>query len=446
MIAMLLRQLFGGKAVVLVWLALLTGCAGGNIYPKLYQSLSNGDCATAGAMVETSQKQYGANAQLLYLLDSAMVALQCREYNLMQERLHAAEDLAEKLWTESISRQAASIVSSDYVLKYEGEDYERVMMHIVSALGYLQSGQLDEALVEVRRLNTLLNTYVDQYKAEQLYKADAFGRYLSGLLREADGDVDGAYIDYAKAVEAYQGQADIYPFGMPHYLLKDFFTAAEKADRMADALGLVPDGPEKPKGLKSADHPSAEKSGRVVLIVFAGEGPQKVQGTVVVPTPRGPISVAFPQVEVMDNDCVYGKLLLAKGAEQVGAEVQRVSNINRIALKSLEQKKGRIIAKTIARTVSKQVVIEGLASTQSRRDRGAVTAILNIVNTLALEKADIRCWRTLPGNIYLARVDVTPGIYDGQLRWCNDQMIMLGPVAVDAGQTRFLFADARYGQ
>ena len=438
------RKIPCAKAIFLVWAVMLSGCAGGNIYPKLHQSLSRGDCAGAGALIETNQKLYGVNAQLLYLLDGAMVALQCREYDRMQERLHAAEDLAEKLWTESISRHAAAMVTSDYVLKYSGEDYERVMIHIVSAIGYLQLGQLDEALVEVRRLNTLLNTYVDQYQEEQLYKADAFGRYLSGLLREADGDVDGAYIDYAKAVEAYQGQADIYPFGIPQYLLTDFFKAAEKADRMADAHNLVPDAPEKSTGRNSIDHSSADDSGKIVLIVFAGEGPKKVQHTVVVPTPRGPISVAVPQVEVLDNECVYGKLLLTNGPEQVGAELQRVSNINRIALKSLEQKKGRIIAKTIARTVSKQVVIEGLASTQSRRDRGAVTAILNIVNTLALEKADIRCWRMLPGTIYLARVYLAPGTYAGQLRWCNDRTIALEPVAVDAGQTRFLFADARY--
>ena len=90
-----------------------------------------------------NRKSYGANAELLYLLDSAMVGLHCADYPLVQERLQTAEQLAEKLWTESISRNIAALVTNDYTLPYSGEDYERVMIHLIAAITYLQADQLD---------------------------------------------------------------------------------------------------------------------------------------------------------------------------------------------------------------------------------------------------------------------------------------------------------------
>jgi hypothetical protein len=85
---------------------------------------------------------------------------------------------------------------NDYMLKYPGEDYERVLLHLMSAVGFLLSGQPDEALVECRRMDTLLNLYNAKYEEKNVYKEDAFARYLSGMLQEADGQLDEAFIDY----------------------------------------------------------------------------------------------------------------------------------------------------------------------------------------------------------------------------------------------------------
>lgn len=49
--------------------------------------------------------------------------------------------------------QAGSLLTNDQTLAYQAPDYERTMLHHYLALNYLQRGDADGALVEVRRAN-----------------------------------------------------------------------------------------------------------------------------------------------------------------------------------------------------------------------------------------------------------------------------------------------------
>ena len=111
---------------------MISGCAAGFNHSQLNRYLETGECNQATAYVDQGRKSYGNNGELLYLLDSAMVYFQCQDFESAQSRFREAEDLAEKLWTESISRNIAAFAVSDNVLKYQGEDYERVLIHLIS--------------------------------------------------------------------------------------------------------------------------------------------------------------------------------------------------------------------------------------------------------------------------------------------------------------------------
>ncbi len=419
------------------------GCAGLDLYPDLSRRVQAGDCRGAVALIDASAAAYGGNSRLLYLLDSAMVGLQCREFDLVQERLRAAERLADQLWTESISRNAASFLTNDNVLPYGGEDYERVMIHLTSAVAYLQTGQLDEALVEVRRLDSLLDLFADKYQGEEVYRADAFGRYLSGILHEADGAYDDAFIDYLKAVRIYQNEWHRYNLVVPADLAADLLSMGGLVDRRAEAReALGPTADDLP-----AAEPGQAPRGKVVLILFSGEGPRKVEQNIIVPTPNGPIGIAIPQIETGPVFCDGGALLLDDGQGTRPAELALVSDINQIALKALEDRKGSIVAKALARAVAKQVVIKGVANSQKeKQNQQTMELFLNMANTLFLERADTRCWRTLPGRIWMARTWAAPGRYQARAQLCGQAMYALGEVDVVAGQTHFLFLDTHFDQ
>jgi hypothetical protein len=185
--------------------------------------------------------------------------------------------------------------------------------------------------------------------------------------------------------------------------------------------------------------------GQVVFITFAGYAPQKVEDMVLVPTPHGPVGVAFPRMVVTAPRCSHGRLNLYSEHHILKSDLVLVEDINRIAAKNLEDRKGRILAKAIARAVAKQVAIHSIArSSENRDDQRAIESILNLVNILLVERADTRSWRTLPGRIYMTRMHVPDGHYNGQLEACDGISVDLGPLSVEPGTIRFLFRDLRY--
>lgn len=417
----------------------VAGCAGATFFSRLDEELTHGDCATATAMIENGSQGYGRNAQLLYLLDAAMVTMQCGDLGSAQAYFQRADDLAERLWTESISRHALAMITNDTVLPYAGEDFERVMIHLMAAISYLSAGQPDEALVEARRLDTLLAIYNDKYEKKNVYREDAFARYLSGILYEADGDWDAAFIDYRRAVEVYREDYGAYGTDLPEMLMADLVRAAGIVDRLADIEGLAPD-----EGIGRRDRVARADQGLVALIAFAGYAPQKVQDMLALPTPYGPVGMAFPRMVVTPPRCALGRLTLYDDDHFFEADLALVEDINRIAVKNLDDRRARILAQAIARATAKQVAIHSIGQATDDHDlQRAIETILNLVNILVVEKADTRSWKTLPGQIYMVDLRIPPGEYAAELDACG-QIIDLGRVSVESHTARYLFRDLRY--
>ncbi len=399
----LLSRLIAGLVPILV----LGGCAGHVAYDTLSARLATGDCDGAIRLVEESREDYGTNSELLFLLDSAMVHMQCRKFETAQERFHRAEDLAEQLWTLSLSRETLSLIANDYLLTYGGEDYERAMIHLMSAIAYLDADNPEDALVECRRLDSLLALYNDRYDEKNVYKEDAFGRYLSGILNEAGNDLDAAFIDYQKALESYADYENHYQTPAPDSLKEDFVRVARIVNRMEDARVLVPgDTP-------GSDLLDTQTLGKIVFIQLAGRAPVKIEDRIYIPTRAGPITLAFPKLVPLSAP-KETRFLLRSEAGEMSIQAQLVADINAIALKNLADHRARIIAKTIARAVAKQVVIQQAAKQAGKNGNKdmeqAIETAFNLLN-LFLERADLRSWQTLPAAIYMGRAFVEPGAW-----------------------------------
>jgi len=311
---------------------------------------------------------------------------------------------------------------------------------MMSAIGYLQSGQFDDALVECRRLDSLLLLFNEKYDKKNVYKEDAFGRYLSGILHEADRALDDAFIDYRKAFETYRDYESHYGTPVPETLIEDLVRVAEAVDRVEDLEGLLPDSME-PQVLPYA---KSRSLGKIVFLQFSGRAPVKSQGQVVLPTGAGPVTIAYPRLLLLPTACNYHRLTLFSENGPYEAELALAEDIGRIALKNLEDKKGRILAKTVARAVVKQALINNLAkSSNDRNTEMALRTALNIAN-LFLEQADTRSWRTLPGEIYMARLFIPPGEYRIAVTACGDSPYKLKNILVKAGKTHYIVNDSRY--
>jgi hypothetical protein len=422
------------RLAVLAAFLVLFGCARGIDYKALGNYIRAGDCQAAVAKV--SEKDYGKNQRLLYLLDAAQVNMLCGRYEKSNEYFHKAEELAEELWTKSVSKEAAAFLTSDYTIPYNGEDFERALINLLSALNYSMLGQYDEALVECRRLDANLNMYNDKYENKNVYKEDAFGRYLSGIIYEATGGLDDAYIDYYKSYKVFKDYGRDYGTPTPSALVDDLLRTAQVTGRLNNLKSEL-DIKKKPK----LTHKEVKKLGTIVFVHFNGLSPVKVEDSLVVATQSGPIKIAFPRYVAKRPACGESELVASGGPS---ARAELVEDINGIAVKNLDDRKGRVVAKTIARAVIKQVAINKAASQiDDRAAREATKVMLNILN-LALERADTRSWKTLPGEIYLARLFVPGGDYDLAVRMCGGYKRPLKSVSVKPGETRFVMLHTMY--
>ena len=418
--------------LIITFIIFLSGCSMGINYHSLQSHMVNNDCAAAGEYLENNKKKYGSNKELLFLLDSAMINMMCGNYEKSNEYFHRAEALTEELWTKSITKETAAFLLNDYTVPYAGEDFEKALINLFSAINYLKLGQFDDSLVEVRRLDSVLTMLNDKYSKKNNYKEDAFGRFLSGIIYEADSKLDDAYIDYYKALHTFQDYEDKYGTPMPSIFV-------ENLARVAGAVGRTDEIQSFIDGYGStgwSEHDGTGNQGRIVFIHFNGTAPVKRSTEIFIPSRDGPIALAFPRYEVTQPYCRNSRVIAESDSERISSDTELVEDINQIALKNLEDRRGRITLKMIARVAAKQIAINKVENKTTRE-------ILNIAN-LFVERADTRSWRTLPGEIYLGSLFVSEGEYNIHVSRCGESERFVETVHVAPGETKFILYESMY--
>jgi len=217
-------------AVLAFGLAACSSLAGH--YVLVDQRIARGRYAEADALVARGESMYGGRNTVLYDLDRAMTLHLAGRYAESNTYLARAEDRIDALYTVSLHREVGAFLTNDTMLPYEGEDFEKVMINIIAALNYVSLDRPDDALVEVRKVDQKLNVFNDRYEKKNVYKEDAFARYLSGILYEARGELNDALVDYRRAYASYRDYEKQYQTPMPPSLPADIL-------RTAEALGLT---------------------------------------------------------------------------------------------------------------------------------------------------------------------------------------------------------------
>ena len=90
-------------------------------------------------------------------------------------------------------------------------------------------------------------------------------------------------------------------------------------------------------------------------------------------------------------------------------ELQKVEDINEIAIATLQDRTLRELASSVGRLAVKQAT--ELAVREKNEDLGALVSVVNA----ATEKADTRNWQTLPHSIYYQKVPLDTGLNELKL-------------------------------
>lgn len=324
--------------------------------------------------------------------------------------------------------EAASFMVNPNVVAYKAEDHEQLLLLYYKALNYLRLKNYEAALVECRRLNDQLQVLSDKYKSENKYKRDAFVHNLMGIIYEASGDVNNAFIAYRNAYEIYQDDYQrLFGVTAPDQLKQDLL-------RTAHRMGFYDEVSRFEQQFETTYKPSANPDGELVFFWHNGLGPIKGEWSINFAVEKGGdgfvtfanseqgmsfpfvfssgdgtsggdlsdinmLRIAFPKYEERGLIFESGTLITTDGS----FELQPAEDVNKIAFKTLEERMLRELAKGLLRAALKEA-----AEKQLSQENEGFGAVLGLVNALT-EKADTRNWQTLPHTIHYARVPLKTG-------------------------------------
>jgi uncharacterized protein len=387
-------------------------------YLNMRPFMAKGDWAGAAAYVETKKEDfYGKDNRVLYYVDKGYTLHMAGQYEQSNEFLDKAAKAVEELWTESVSANAAALLTTDNALPYQGEDFEKVLINIYAALNYAALGKWEDARVEARVVSQNLDQYNSKYEDKKnAYKDDAFIRWFSAWLRETeagdDAGLDDAKIDYAKAVELYQSLYNpTYKAQVPEFVVQDLF-------RVAEFRGMMDTIEEIRKAFPNVTWPKykeVKEKGEILFIHENGESPFKRDKFVEAKAGTDTIRVAFPEFVAKQHRITYA-VVKVEGSD-VSAQTVLMEPITAIALQNLDDRMGRIMAKAIARAVAKFIASKA-AQEGGKAIGGTAGAALQLGGAIfgaasnAMEEADKRSWITLPSDIWVGRLRVDPGKYN----------------------------------
>ncbi len=465
---------------VLGVLVIATACGAPGVsvrhYADLNRAIEAGNHDAALARLHQSRELYGEKSSVLYLMDTAMIETLAGRPADANAHIQAAEDLIESLYTKSVTREAASFLTSDASLPYEGEDFEKVFLNVLAALNHARMGEPDEAAVEARKADVRLAETARTRGKDTAYGEDAFVRFLMGLMYEDAGEANDAWVSYARAIQAYQAQENRFGVPVPRALARRAAIVAaslgfhDEVASLREAFpGAVPDDPLEWAGM-----------GRVVVVEFAGEVPVKVERRIEVTVGQGMVFLQTMDVTSREEQQVSSAISAAKavaGTANVaiaypvmvgrspaslpvevtvaGPEggpgrtvvAEPVHNLAAIAPVCLEERMGRIWARTVARAVVKFLLAtaaQKAGEAAGGKKYGWITGLLAGATTSAAlqasEHADTRSWGTLPAEVRTAVIEVPPGEHEVRVRGARASP---GRVLVDEGRSAWWIVRTR---
>jgi hypothetical protein len=400
-------------ALIAALAVLLPGCAS-LPYEQVEGAMRQGQYSQAADTVKGAEKEYGDKARLLYLMDRAMTLHLAGDFAASNEAVARGARLIDALYTKSLSSEAASFLVNDMSLPYRGDNYERVMLHVLGMLNYAALGDKDGALVEARQADELLQAYAKEVGEDKVgYREDALARYVSGALYESGSrqDLWDAYLDYKKTDEAFDLYAKLYGTPKPQRLKADL-------QRLADGLDEADDLKQwRARDGQLAYTPLSQTRGdraELLVLVYQGLAPAKVSTSLSLPVALEDgtqqfFKIALPKAVVQDLPPLRAQLNVSGAAP---AAFELFQDVNAIAVRDLQDKSAALTLKATARALAKFQAAREVQK-QARQAGGGGAELLAFVGTnlftLLSEQADIRSWRTLPGRIWLARADLSPG-------------------------------------
>ncbi len=388
------------------------------------QKIQQNDYSGALKTVDQNSFLRKKRNELLFYMEKGKIAYLDDNYLLSNEFFNKADALIEEN-KRDVGGKILGVLTNPERQFYKGEDFEKVAIHYYKALNYLFLKDIDEALVEAKRITLQLQYLNEKYQEgkKNRYVNDTFALTLQGLLYESSGDQNNAFIAYRNAIDLYlQNGGNYFGVAIPNQLKEDFFRTADfmgfysEIERYEDLLGISYQRKEEETReavvfWENGLVPYKDETAFTFSVVpgsdigFFSVFNEELDLTIPLPIDYSDdvgldiFRVAFPKY-------VSRQALFRKASIQIDSveyPFQLTENYNNIAYKTLKDRTYREIGNVALRLVTKKTSEYLLKSKDELSGN-----LLGIFNAIT-EGADTRNWQSLPEHIHYSRVPVKQG-------------------------------------
>lgn len=353
-------------------------------------------------------KLYKKKDAALFYLDRAALLHDAQDPAASDEMLASAQAYIDELYAKSVSASAGRLLINDLTTPYYAANYERALTYYYRAQNFLQRGDVSSAAVEARRAVFFL----DHLRADKRkgYNDDPFVQYFASLVFESVGQLPDARIARQNAFNAYRRLGGKLGVSAPE------FSVPKNAGELGEVIifhynGLLP--------LKKTQTVQVAWSEAAAMASSPQETTDSVSPEVQNALAAGlfgsAVTLSYP-VLVPQPFRVASSFVEAGGQRYV---TQKVADFAGAAKIDLDEKLPGIWFRTATRAVAKQVAAaqarQAARSAANDDTVGDLAGMFVSALGAALEKADTRQWFTLPAEVRMTRLFLTPKTQDIKL-------------------------------
>lgn len=301
--------------------------------------------------------------------------------------------------------------------KFNLAEYEQFLIQVYVAMNFALMNKWDNALVEMRAADLALYN-LKQSNPNFATVDKAYLSYLSGVIYEANGKFDEAFIDYQRVYHHSPKMA---------YLGYDLFRTAFLSNRIELSKKYAKEYNISVNYQNYIKSRQFVNQGEIVVIFQNGMAPHKVESKRWANLPEYQPRLAGTEAsEIILSYEPYGQTVL-------------LMDFEKLALQLYEAQYKSLLAKDVARSVVKEAAAWTVGLSSGFMGVVAARTIAHSTTT-----ADLRSWFLLPKELQIARIKVEPGKYRLQLNY-NKHLGDIEYKDIKLKPQQFLMVPFKYG-
>jgi len=399
----------------------LSGCSAMRSYDDELKQTINliGQGQVDQALTLHESNNTGGNFDLLYYLEKGELLRLKNQYKdsaaawlLADQKVNEWENEA-KIRAGAVLENVGAVMLNDKTRRYDGHDYEKVMLSTQLALDHLLSGDWNAARTEIKKTHEREAVIAEiNAKDTEALEEESKEKGITTTFK----DLNGYPVETLNSAEV-TALKNGYQSAFSHYLAGFVYEALNEPGLASpgyrQAIELQPNIKILEDGLATLEtRPSLRRPTETDVLFVVESGTAPALSSVTIPVPvivsnLGVIPISFPVLHSDPTHILQPSSIGIDGKDNL--PLAAVTSLDAMSKRALRDDMPGIIVRGIVRAAAKTM------SQKALMDQGGGAAIagiaLNVANVIT-ESADERTWRTLPATISIGRATLPSGKHD----------------------------------